>query len=138
MNVLSCHTNTDHGLSFELFVDGQPLHELVGGEDGGIPYWIVEDDLPYLPPMTSGRSKTIGTPRLPHTHIVCVCSCGEYGCGHTRCQVERRDSRVLWSEFDIHVSDAGRSRIFQFTRENYDVVVADMVRQAQSQKQLDA
>jgi hypothetical protein len=130
VNQLSYCTHSEHGLSFELFVDGQSLYELVGGADGGIPYWLVDDDLPYVPP--------IGTPRLPHNHIVCVCGCGEYGCGHTRCQVERQDDEVLWSRFDIDVSEAGRSRIFQFTRENYDAVIANIVRRALVQKQLDA
>jgi hypothetical protein len=130
VNALSYRTSTENGLSFELLVDGQPLHELVGGEDGGIPYWDVEDDLPYYPPH--------GERREPDSRIVCVCSCGEYGCGHTRCRVERRDDVVVWRGFDCDVSETGRSMVFEFAGENYDAVVSGIVRDARSRKATDA
>ena len=127
MNALSYITSAENGLSFELLVDDQPLHELIGGEDGGIPYWDIEDDLPYYPPH--------GERRESNKHIVCVCSCGEYGCGHTRCHVERSSDVVVWRGFDCDVSDAGRGMVFQFSRQDYEAVVSEIVRKARATKE---
>ena len=86
MNVLGFRESSDHGLSFELLVDGELVGRLVGGEKTGIPYWLIADDLPRL--ETSGRT------------IVSVCSCGEYGCGSTSCRVVVEGDRILWGDFD--------------------------------------
>lgn len=126
VNTLSYRCRCENGLSFELLVDGQPLHELFGGEDGGIPYWDVEDDLAYYPPH--------GERRVADARIVCVCSCGEYGCGHTRCRVEWHGDVVVWRGFDCDVSEAGRSIVLEFSRENYDAVVSGIVGDARSRK----
>ena len=50
MNALSFRTSTENGLSFELLVDGEPLGKLIGSRDTEIPFWLIDDDLPYFPP----------------------------------------------------------------------------------------
>ena len=65
MNTLSYRQTDDNGLSFELLVDGEPLGAMVGARDSAIPYWIVEDDLPHLPPH--------GEEPDPEIRIVAVC-----------------------------------------------------------------
>ena len=86
MPTLSYRCTEDNGLSFELLVDGEPLGALVGARDTAFPYWIVEDGLPRYPPH--------GTPDDPDARIVCVCNCGEYGCGHTGCRMTREGDEV--------------------------------------------
>lgn len=51
MNNLAYRTSEENGLSFELVVDGQSLASLIGSRDAEIPYWIIDDDLPYFPPF---------------------------------------------------------------------------------------
>ena len=84
-------------------VDDQPFGELLGDGNEGIPYWDVEDDLPYWPPH--------GEPRQADVRIVSVCSCGEYGCGHTRCRVEKTEDRVILRDFEGDVSKKGKPLI---------------------------
>ncbi len=60
MNQLTVKVTDVNGKSFELLVDGVPLSELLDDGRDGIPYWIVEDDLPYLPP---NREPAAGSPK---------------------------------------------------------------------------
>jgi len=126
MNTLSYRSTTDNGLSFELLVDGVTLPELLGDGNGSIPYWIVEDDLPYWPPH--------GTPWDPDYRIVTVCSCGEYGCGHSRCRVKKSGDSVAFSEFTGDVGPSGMSRVLSFSRDNYDAIVTGIVSDKRKQK----
>ncbi|MEQ1905732.1 MAG: hypothetical protein ABL888_16205 [Pirellulaceae bacterium] len=127
MNALDYRRIDDNGLSFELLVDGIPLGELVGARDTAIPYWIIEDDLPYLPPNAENHEL--------ETRIVTVCSCGEYGCGHTRCRVIRDGDAVLFCDFDIDCAAEGRLRHFAFPRTNYDNIVGQIVRDASAYRE---
>ncbi len=120
MNTLSYRRTDENGLSFELLVDGQPLGELVGGRDNGIPYWIIEDDLPRFPPR--GKNPD------PEIRLIAVCSCGDYGCGHTLCHVILEDHTVVFCGFDADVNHEGRQKLFWFARVNFDAVVSEMVR----------
>jgi hypothetical protein len=123
MNSLSYRCTDENGQSFELLVDGEPLGALVGARDNSIPYWIIiEGDLPHCPPR--------GVEPDPEVRIVTVCSCGEYGCGHTRCRVVSDIECVTFSEFDLDVSREGRAMVFRFTRTNYDAVVSGIARLA--------
>jgi hypothetical protein len=126
MPTLGYRCTEDNGLSFELLVDGQPLGALVGATDTAIPFWIIEDDLPYWPPHGRQRDADI--------HIVCVCSCGEYGCGHTHCRVIREGDEVVFRDFDVDVSAEGSRREFRFSRANYEAVVAEIVSRARAQQ----
>ena len=125
MNTLAYRCTEDNGLSFELLVDGQPLGTLIGSIDLAIPYWIVEDDLPYWPP---------GAPRDSEIRIVCVCECGEYGCGHAQCRVLHEGDSVIFRGFDFDVSPAGTKKEFRFASANYEAVVNEIVTKAQAKR----
>jgi hypothetical protein len=119
MSALAYRSSSDNGLSFDLLVDGVPLGEVLGDGNEGLPYWIVEDDLPYWPPH--------GTPRDPEYRIVTVCSCGEYGCGHTRCRVIRTADTVTLRDFAGDVPADAAARVLTFSRSDYDRVVSGIV-----------
>lgn len=119
MDHLDYTCSDENGLSFELRVNGTPLGDIIGSLDTAIPYWIVEDDLPYYPPR--------GKNREPETHIVTVCSCGEYGCGHARCRIIKAADVVTFCNFDGDVQGQDGQKVFQFTRANYDEVISAMV-----------
>jgi hypothetical protein len=127
MSTLAYRSSSDNGLSFDLLVDGVALGEVLGDGNEGLPYWIVEDDLPYWPPH--------GTPREPEYRIVTVCSCGEYGCGHTRCRVIKTSDTVTLRDFAGDVGADGAGRVFTFSRSGYEQVVSDIVAEARRQKE---
>ena len=127
MNELAYRRTDENGLSFELLVDGDRLGDLVGAQDAAIPYWIIDDDLPYFPPQ--------GASHHPELRIVAVCSCGEYGCGHTQCRVIRADDSVVFRDFDMDCTPDGHRKQFTFARDNYDHVIAQIVDDAQQYKQ---
>jgi hypothetical protein len=122
---ISYRCTEDNGLSFELLVNGQSLGTLVGARDTAFPYWIVEDGMPHRPPH--------GEPPDPEVCIVCVCSCGEYGCGHTQCRVVRDGEEVVFRGFDGDVSAEGSTKEFRFSQANYEAVVAEIVCRAHEQ-----
>lgn len=119
MNVLDYRTSDENGLSFALLVDGQPLGDLIGATEIEIPYWYFNDDLPPYPYWEE-----------PDRRIVTVCSCGDDGCSHTDCRVIKEDAIVVFRDFVSDVSHEGRQKIFQFSRSNYDAVVAAIIREA--------
>lgn len=120
MDQLDYTLSDENGLSFELHVNGIPLGDLIGSLDTAIPYWIIEDDLPYYPPR--------GKDREPETHIVTVCSCGEYGCGHARCRIIKAADVVTFCDFNGDVQSKNGQKVFQFSRTNYDEIVLAIVR----------
>lgn len=126
MITLAYRSSTENGLSFELLVDGVALGEVLGDGNEGIPYWIVEDDLPYWPPH--------GAPRESEYRIVTVCCCGEYGCGHTRCRVIKASDTVTLRDFAGDVAAAGGARILTFSRSGYEQVVGEIVARSRRQK----
>jgi hypothetical protein len=81
MNELTYRTSAENGLTFDLIVDGKPLPQLAEGHYAGIPYWIIENDLPNWEPEPPCKQDC--------DRVVSVCECGEYGCGHTRCRIEK-------------------------------------------------
>jgi hypothetical protein len=119
MNTLAFRTTEENGLSFELLVDGRPLGELVEAQNWAIPFWDVVDDLPLWPPHGESLDPTI--------RIVCCCSCGEYGCGHTQCRVVREGDEVVFRDFNFDASPNGRRRVFRFAAANYDSAVSQIV-----------
>lgn len=128
MQTLSVRTTDDNGMSFELYVDNVRLCELIGGDNPAFPYWIVEDDLPHFPPQKNVDSSS------PTKRIICVCSCGEYGCGHTHCTVDKGGDFVVFRDFAPETSETGRNMQFTFSRRNYDEVVSEIVSAASKQK----
>jgi hypothetical protein len=130
MPTLSYRCTEDNGLSFELLVDGEPLGALIGSRDTAFPYWIVEDGLPRWPPHGPSDS--------PDVRIVCVCSCGEYGCGHAQCHVVSEGDEVVFRGFDIDVTRDGARREFRFEAANYADVckgIAEHARQHREQNE---
>lgn len=126
MSTLSYRCTQEHGLSFELLVDGQPLGLLVGSRDTAFPCWIVEDGLPSDSPN--------GTSDDPDVRIVCVCGCGEYGCSCTRCRVTREGDEVVFNEFDFDVTREGARKVFRFAAANYEAVCKDIAELARQQR----
>ena len=122
MDRLAFHETSNNGLSFELLVNGKPLCEMIGGEEGGIPYWLFEDNLPHYPPFGLSQDRT--------RRIVCVCECGEYGCGHTSCRLVEDNGVVTLCEFSGVVSPSEERRSFTFEAGHFQEVVAEMVRRA--------
>lgn len=114
MNWLSVEVSELNGLSFELFVDGQPMGDVLGDGNEGIPYWLAKDGLPTYPP---------NDPRAdPFIRIVSVCGCGEYGCGHSRCCVTQDTSSVKFSMFAGDVGTEGKALRFEFPLPQYQAV----------------
>jgi hypothetical protein len=130
MPTLSYRCTEENVLSFELLVDGQSLGKLVGSRDTAFPYWIVDEGLPRWPPH--------GPSNAPEVRIVCVCSCGEYGCGHTQCRVVRDGDEVVFNEFDVDVTREGARQVFRFAAANYDSVCKDIAELAKQQRVRDA
>jgi hypothetical protein len=131
MNALVLTVSGELGRSFVLLVDDRPIGDLVSTlVDSAIPYWIVGDGLPTIPPHG-------GPVQDPTIGIVAVCSCGEYGCGHTRCHVRMDDRVVTFEQFQGDVSDTGRARRFTFPRSNYEAVIRQLVKLADEQKRAD-
>jgi hypothetical protein len=122
VNTLSFRTTQDNGLSFELLVDGELLGSLIESNDTAIPYWLIEDDLPCLPQNWKNRDST--------KKIVTVCSCGEYGCGHTHCHVRLHADTVEFGDFNLGLSPDGAKKRFQFSRSNYQEIIAQIVKLA--------
>ncbi len=130
MPTLSYRCTEANGLSFELLVDDQPLGALVGSRDTAFPYWIVEDGLPRWPPQ--------GPPDDPEVRIVCVCSCGEYGCGHTQCRVIHEGDDVVFHEFTFDVTSEGAQKEFRFGAANYEAVGKEIAAKAREKRERDA
>jgi hypothetical protein len=82
------------------------------------------DDLPRCSP--DGESRTT------EVHIVCCCSCGECGCGHTQCRILREGDDVVFQDFDLDASPEGRRQVFRFPAADYDTVVSEIVARARA------
>jgi hypothetical protein len=119
-------SKSENALSFELLVDGKFIGEIVGGDNGGLSCWMIEGELPPYPEWAEGY--------IPSQRFVCVCQCGEWGCGHTRCQVAIEGETVRWHGFAGDVSTGKVSMEFTFSRANYDVVIADIVAKAAAER----
>jgi hypothetical protein len=111
MNVLNYQATEDNRLSFQLLVDGQLLSSLIGAKDSAIPYWLWLKEVPQ-----NGTGKA----------IVTVCSCGEYGCGCTLCDIDLTPQEAIFHDFDFDVSSEGRKKRFIFLRENFESVMAEI------------
>jgi hypothetical protein len=134
MNVLGYQADSANGLSFILLIDGAPLVQLIGSEDGPIPYWIVDYGIPGWPPLEAKQAPLQGS----DTRIVSVCGCGEYGCGHSRCRVTYSEDRVVFDQFEGDCSAPRWPKTFTFDRQNYDRVMDEITQLAAQQRASDA
>jgi hypothetical protein len=126
VNTLRVQITSGNGLSFDLLIEGQRIGELIDDGNEGIPYWIVEDDLPYWPPHAKPAEKDV--------YIVSVCSCGEYGCGHSRSQIEKGIECVILQKFEGDVGKKGEELVYEVSRQDYDEAVSIVVREANMRK----
>ena len=108
MNKLDYRTRADDDLAFELLVDGESLARRVGAQDTWIPWWLFKSGLPR-----DGLDDI----------VVGVCSCGEPGCGSTRCDIDLGGDVVTLRRFDGDARGDGVTAVFQFRRANFDEVI---------------
>ncbi|HZW13215.1 MAG TPA: hypothetical protein VFF81_08500 [Noviherbaspirillum sp.] len=113
--------------SFLLFVDGEPIEDVVspGGQSGeyGIPSSLVSNGLPVCdesgyPP---DASKDAAGWRL-----VSACGCGEPGCGHTRCHVRREGGTAIFEHFIGERNHERVEKTFIFPWDEYCSVEKEM------------
>ena len=110
MNVLSYRTSDINGLSFDLLIDGESVHEIFASDTVGVPYWLLEGG---LTPMTIMDQQY---------HIVSVCDCGEAGCGVIACKVSEDGDEVTFNDFKFMESDLS----FKFSAENYHQILDEI------------
>lgn len=131
MNTLSYNTNTEDYLTFELLIDGKLLSEVIYSADTHIPYWIIEDNLPYFPPHSPEF-------RQNQNFIISACDgCGEYGCGNTHCKIVQEGDEVVFSDFSGDLPPESKEKEFRFSIENYNLVVSEIVEQAKKEQAKD-
>lgn len=111
--------NQNDTLSFELLVDGKSISQLVGTLDKAIPYWLFKNGT-ALSPIEHLRSNT-------EKRVVAVCSCGQWGCSSTRCDVVKSwDGNIIFRDFLTKISSsASEFNIFMFCFSpiNYNSVI---------------
>jgi hypothetical protein len=114
MNKLTFEATDQNGLSFRLMVDGKPIINTQGISEDQLPAWECEQGIPSFPPYeaTSGRV------------LVAACGCGEYGCGNTNAQIERKNGIVRLFDFDGVASSPNMS--FEFEEKEYDRVSSEV------------
>lgn len=120
INQLSFKTNTENGLSVELFIDGKSIDDIFNAGDPMIPSWHFEDDLPYYPPY---RKYATDFSR----HLIGVCDCGEYGCGNINCHVEKHQGLVVWSDFKGDLPGNQSSPNFVFDEQQYVKTISEIL-----------
>jgi hypothetical protein len=124
MNTLSYRTTDDNGLSIELLIDGQPLAKLSPeDEDTKIPYYNFEGDLPLgYWGQDDASIRRIG-----------VCICGIAGCGSTECRVVREGDVIVFRNIrgcvNPHYPENDDGKEFRVTSENYDSVIANIMKE---------
>jgi hypothetical protein len=122
MNILSYQRLENHGLSFEILVDGEPISNKVGSSDTSVPYWLFKTGV-ALHPLSQ-----IGTDI--ETRVVAVCSCGEYGCSSISCKVVRSwDNNIVFRDFTrvpVSANPFFDPSLFYFAPVNYDSVINEI------------
>jgi hypothetical protein len=106
--------------TFEILVDGIPLADLLNDGNAGIPYWMAKDGIPHLPPSETSSSR----------HIVTVCDCGEYGCGHSACEIIQNGDVVEFFHFSGDCGTACNNLKFVFPAQEYDAQIEAMKKEA--------
>jgi hypothetical protein len=128
MNILDYRSTENHGLSFELVIDGEPIGKLVGSSDDlEIPYRLFKNGTALFPAAHLGRDS--------EKRVVAVCSCGEWGCSSTRCDVVKSwDGNIIFRDFITKRSKSDsvfNMAMFCFSPINYDSVVTEISKKIQ-------
>jgi hypothetical protein len=122
MNILDYRSIENHTLSFELLVDGESISELVGTSDTAIPYRLFKNGIALSPIARLNRN--IGK------QVVAVCSCSEWGCSSTRCDVVKSwDGNIIFRDFLTKISSPASEFnvfMFSFSPVNYDSVITEI------------
>lgn len=123
INTLDFRVSKNHGLSFELLVDGKPISQIAGSSSKSIPYWLFMTGVALLPLSYLGSDSD--------RRVVAVCSCGEWGCGSLRCNIVKSwDGNVVFRDFttDLSCSELAFSMMMLcFSAANYDFVVSEIL-----------
>ena len=115
MNTLTLQfsENEWYGASVALLVDGRPMADWLKDGNYGIPVWLLEQGLPLWWGVEDDSDADV--------REVTVCSCGEDGCGHSRCRVRVEGDTVIFEDF---AGDAARTAPdglrFVFPRAQYE------------------
>ncbi|HEX8638260.1 MAG TPA: hypothetical protein VF692_09370 [Pyrinomonadaceae bacterium] len=102
----------------ELVVDGEPISVMLKSEYKSIPFRLFRnDDLPSYHQKYTGK----------RIYILGVCSCAEAGCGHSGCELEKKKNFVVFQE--IFADNHESHKELKFSRENYDSVVGEIIKE---------
>ncbi len=124
INTLDVDCCDDHGLSFDLLIDGKFIGLYLKDENGGIPYWLLTEGLPRWSPEETDSDVSVC--------LVTVCTCGEAGCGHSRCTVRTTEDAVIFEDFRGDVRGEARALRFVFSRADYERVLSLMTEKARA------
>ena len=124
MNSISLLSTNDDGLTFCFLVDEQLLGEILGAPGNGIPHRYIVDSLPSIPPYPNV------TPTEPSLRLVAVCTCGEFGCGHTKCRIRYTEQQVSMSEFVTKDKPSTKNHSFRFDSNDFNRVISRMIDEA--------
>lgn len=127
MNILGYRCSENHILSFELSIDGEDIGKVIGSNNTAIPYRLFLVGL-ALPPLDRLSSMT-------DERIIAVCSCGQYGCGCTRCKIVRSwDNNIVFRDFIMNPrasTSVFNLLLYYFSPTNYEDVVTRIFREIQ-------
>jgi hypothetical protein len=127
MNILGYHRSANHILSFELTIDGEDIGKVIMTNNTAIPYRLFLTGL-ALPPLDRLISMT-------DERIIAVCSCGQYGCGCTRCKIVHSwDNSIVFRDFIMNPKESTpvfNLLLFCFSQTNYDDVVTGIFKEIQ-------
>lgn len=114
MNTLTVQFSEDewYGASVVLLVDGRPIADWLEDGNYGIPVWLLEHGLPLWWGIEEDSDEDV--------REVTVCSCGEDGCGHSRCRVRVDGDTVIFEDFAGDVAEAASGLRFVFPRAQYE------------------
>jgi hypothetical protein len=122
MNILDYRSIENHTLSFELLVDGKPISKLVGTSDIAIPFRLFKNGIALSPIERLSRNI--------EKRVVAVCSCSEWGCSSTRCDVVKSwDGNIIFRDFLTKISSPAsefNTFMFCFSPVNYDSVMTEI------------
>jgi hypothetical protein len=127
MNILGYHRSANHILSFELTIDGEDIGKVIMTNNTATPYRLFLTGL-ALPPLDRLSIMT-------DDRIIAVCSCGQYGCGCTRCKIVRSwDNSIVFRDFIMNPKESTpvfNLLLFCFSQTNYDDVVTGIFKEIQ-------
>ena len=130
LNKLSFQTEEENArrciLWFELLIDGETVENLLGDEKA-IPHYYFEDDGNDLPHFFDYENRK--------HHLLGVCTCGNDGCGHIACEIEKSENFVVFRVYFYGSNKHPKDVKFKFSRENYDSAIGEIKRQAKEYKE---